>query len=197
VFVWDCYSNNRLLASGKGSLILNAVSAIRAVESQNPALAADIALAPRPTAGAGAGGPRAIYVVGVNVIWKFSKNQDLARQFLVDLALDQRETFQRSLSYNLPPYEHAVPDLTALLGKDDRAQPPDKYGVLADATSWSTNIGHPGHANAAAMDVFNQFLVPKMFAAAAKGEMTAEEAVKAAEAQMKPIFDGWRERGKI
>jgi len=54
-----------------------------------------------------------------------------------------------------------------------------------------------GHANAAAMDVFNQFLVPKMFAAAAKGEMTAEEAVKAAEAQMKPIFDRWREQGKI
>jgi multiple sugar transport system substrate-binding protein len=47
------------------------------------------------------------------------------------------------------------------------------------------------------MDVFNQFLVPKMFAAAAKGQMTAEEAVKAAEAEMKPIFDHWRERGKI
>lgn len=197
VFVWDGYSNNRLLASGKGSLILNAVSAIRAVETQNPALAANIALAPMPTAAAGAGGPRAIYVVGVNVIWKFSQNQDLARRFLVDLALDQRETLQRSLSYNLPPYEHAVPDLTALLDKDDRAQPTGKYRVLADAPSWSTNIGHPGHANAAVMDVFNQFLVPKMFAAAARGEMSAEQAVKAAEAQMKPIFDHWREQGKI
>ena len=36
-----------------------------------------------------------------------------------------------------------------------------------------------------------------MFAAAARGEMTAEEAVEAAEAQIKPIFDKWRERGKI
>jgi multiple sugar transport system substrate-binding protein len=46
-------------------------------------------------------------------------------------------------------------------------------------------------------EVFNQFLVPRMFAAAARGEMTPEEAVKAGEAQMKPIFDKWRERGKI
>ena len=173
------------------------MSAIRAIETQDPALAANIALAPMPTAGPGAGGPRAIYVTGVNVVWKFSKNQDLARQFLVDLALDQRETFQRSLAYNLPPYEHAVPDLASLLSKDDRAHPPDKYEMLADAASWSTNIGHPGHANAPAMEVFNQFLVPRMFAAAAKGEMSAEDAVKAAEAQMKPIFDQWRERGKI
>ena len=47
------------------------------------------------------------------------------------------------------------------------------------------------------MEVFNQFLVPRMFAAAAKGEMSAEDAVKAAEAQMKPIFDQWRARGKV
>jgi multiple sugar transport system substrate-binding protein len=40
-------------------------------------------------------------------------------------------------------------------------------------------------------------MIPKMFAAAATGEMTAEEAVKGAEAQMKPIFDRWREQGKI
>jgi len=36
-----------------------------------------------------------------------------------------------------------------------------------------------------------------MFAAAARGEMSAEEAVRAAEAKVKPIFDKWREQGKI
>ncbi len=36
-----------------------------------------------------------------------------------------------------------------------------------------------------------------MFAAAARGEMSAEEAVKAAEAQITPIFDKWRDLGKI
>ena len=36
-----------------------------------------------------------------------------------------------------------------------------------------------------------------MFAAAARGQQTPEEAVAAAEAEIKPIFDKWRERGKI
>lgn len=34
-------------------------------------------------------------------------------------------------------------------------------------------------------------------AVAARGEMTAEDAVAAAESQMQPIFQKWRERGKI
>jgi len=45
--------------------------------------------------------------------------------------------------------------------------------------------------------VFNQFIVPKMFAAAARGGVGPAEAVAAAEAQMKPIFDKWRDQGKI
>jgi hypothetical protein len=36
-----------------------------------------------------------------------------------------------------------------------------------------------------------------MFAAAARGEMTPEEAVSAAEARVIPIYDKWRENGKI
>ncbi|MDQ3945841.1 MAG: carbohydrate ABC transporter substrate-binding protein, partial [Actinomycetota bacterium] len=80
---------------------------------------------------------------------------------------------------------------------EPRAQPSDKYALLADATSWSTGLGHPGHHTAAIDDVTNQYLIPQMFAAAARGEMTAEDAVKAAEAQIIPIFEKWRERGKI
>jgi multiple sugar transport system substrate-binding protein len=44
VFTWDAASNNRFLASGKGSLILNAVSALRAVEGQEPDLAGKVRL---------------------------------------------------------------------------------------------------------------------------------------------------------
>ena len=47
------------------------------------------------------------------------------------------------------------------------------------------------------MEIFDQFVVPRMFAAAAKGEMTPEEAVAAAAAQAEPIFAKWREAGKI
>jgi hypothetical protein len=135
--------------------------------------------------------------VNALVIWRFAQNQEAARRFLVDLALQYREAFLRSRFYNLPSFPGAVPDLATIVANDPTAKPVDKYSVLADAESWSRNIGHPGHSTAAAMDAFNQFIIPKMFAVAAKGQMTAEEAVKAAEAEMQPIFDKWRERGKI
>jgi multiple sugar transport system substrate-binding protein len=197
VFAWDASSNNRLLASGRGSLILNAISALRAAEQQDPALAAKIGLAPAPTAGSGADVPRCTYVVGAYVIWRFAANRELATQFLVDLALNNREAFVRSQFYNLPAFPGAAPDLAELVAKDSMAQPSDKYALLADAARWSTNMGHPGHFSAAVDEIVHQYLVTKMFAAAARGEMSAEEAVAAAESKMKPIFETWKERGKI
>jgi multiple sugar transport system substrate-binding protein len=195
VFDWDGASDNRYLASGRASLILDALSAMRAVEKQDPKLASQIALAPVPAGPAGQLSPPS--VMSVYVIWKFSRNQEMAKQFLVDLALNYREVFLRSEFYNLPAFPGAVPDLGELVANDARAQPPDKYALLADATRWSTNLGHPGHTNAAVDEVVNQYLIPQMFAAAARGEMTPEEAVRAAEAQIKPIFEKWRQQGKI
>jgi multiple sugar transport system substrate-binding protein len=87
--------------------------------------------------------------------------------------------------------------MAQLVAKDDKVQPSGKYALLGDAEKWSTNFGHPGHSNAATDEVFNQFIIPKMFAAAARREMSAEESVRTAEAQIKPIFDKWRERDKI
>jgi multiple sugar transport system substrate-binding protein len=105
---------------------------------------------------------------------------------------------QRSTRYyNLPAFPGSVADLPSLVATDSKANPPDKYALLAEAASWSTNFGHPGHANAAFDEVFNQHLVPKMFAAAARGELSAEDAVNAAEAVIRPIYDKWRERGKV
>ena len=196
VFAWDGASNNRLLTSGRGSLILNAVSAVRAVEQQDPELASRIALASVPVGPSG-DQPRCTNVMGVYVIWKFSPNADLAKQFLVDLSLSYRDAFLRSKFYNLPPFPGAVPDLGDLVGEDPAARPPDKYSLLAEATSWTTNVGSPGTSNAAIDEVFNLSVLSKMFSAAARGELSAEDAVAAAEAEMRPIFDKWRERGKI
>jgi multiple sugar transport system substrate-binding protein len=196
VFAWDGSSNNRLLTTGKGSLILNAVSALRAAEQQDPELGSRIALAAAPLGPAG-NQPRGTYAVGSYVIWKFSEHPDLAKQFLIDLSLSSRDAFLRSGFYNLPVFLGGLPDLATLVADDQVAKPPGKYALLADAASWSTNVGNPGAFNAAIDDVFNQFLLSKMFSTAARGEMTAAEAVAAAEGEMRPIFDKWRERGKI
>lgn len=194
VFAWDALANNRLLASGKGSFIVNGIGALRAVELENPDLAAKIGLSPFP------GGPaaaRAPYLLGVYVIWNFARNAELARQFLVDLAVGYREAFIQSQFYKMPAFPGAVPDLDHLLATDTRAEPSGKYGMLTDSTTWSTNLGHPGHANAAVEEVFNRHLIPKMFGAAVRGHKAAEVAVADTEAEMRPIFDKWRDRGKI
>jgi multiple sugar transport system substrate-binding protein len=192
VFSWDGTSNNRFLASGKGSLILNAISALRAIEAQDPVLAGKVELLPTPAGPSGRAGT-GLYVMGVSVIWRFSPNQELAKRFLADLVLNYREAFRRSELYNLPAFPGAVPDLKELTAADGTG----KYALLADASDWSTNLGHPGHVNAAIDEVVNQYLIPKMFAAAARGEMTPEEAVRATEAQITPIFEKWRQRGKV
>ena len=188
VLTWDASANNRYLAGGRGSLIINAISALRAIETQDPALASRIELLPTP---AGAAGRHGVYVTGTYVIWKFARNQEAAKQFLVDLALDSRATFEKSRFYNLPSFPGAVPDAGDLIARDP------KYTLLADAASWSTNLGHPGYANAAIDEALIKFIVPDMFAAAARGTLSADEAVRQAEAQLQPIFDRWRERGKV
>lgn len=195
VFNWDPSSNNRLLTSGRASLIVNPVSALRAVEKQDAALAQSIALAP---ALAGPAGRFGIHGgIGVSAIWRFAENQEIARRFIVDFALDAREALIRSEFFNMPAFPGAVPDLGDLVAADPQARPADKYAILAGAEDWSTNYGHPGYANAAVDEVFNLYVIPQMFAAAARGELTPEEAVRAAEQRVQPIYDKWRERGKI
>jgi multiple sugar transport system substrate-binding protein len=121
----------------------------------------------------------------------------LAKQFLVDLSLAYRDAFLHSGFFNMPSFPGAVPDLVNLVANDPAARPQNKYTVLGDAADWSTNLGSPGSFNAAVDEVVNLFILPKMFSAVARGEKSPADAVAAAEAEMRPIFAKWRERGKI
>ena len=194
VLGWDITSNNRYLVSGRGSLVMNSIAAIRALEDQDSALAGKVGLLPVPKGPAGRASP---YVVSIYVIWKFAQNQEAAKQFLVDLASAYRDSFRESQYLQLPSFPDALSDLADLVATDATAQPPDKYRVMADAAEWSTNVGHPGHTNVAHDEVVRTSIISQMFAAAARGEVTPEEAVQAAEAKIRPIYDKWREQGKI
>jgi multiple sugar transport system substrate-binding protein len=190
VLGWDDAADNRFLSTGKGSLTIDPVSAVRATETQNPALAEKIRLLPAPAGPAARLFP---HITQTYVVWEFSRNRELAGEFLVDLTLDYREAFMRSQFYNLPAFPGSVPDLAQLVSQEADG----KYSLLADASAWCTNLGHPGDTNAAVAEAFHQKIIPKMFTSAARGDMSAEEAVKQAAAQAAPIFDKWRERGKI
>jgi hypothetical protein len=45
--------------------------------------------------------------------------------------------------------------------------------------------------------VFNTFIIPNMFARAARGEVSARQAVLDAEAQINPVFSKWRSQGLV
>jgi hypothetical protein len=97
----------------------------------------------------------------------------------------------------MPSISAAVPDLPALLADDPAGGPPGRYAVLAGGESWSTNLGHPGHTSPAVVEVMNSGTLSKMFAGAAVGRSTPEEAVETAAAEVEAIFQKWRESGKI
>ncbi len=58
--------------------------------------------------------------------------------------------------------------------------------------SWTTNVGYPGYATAEIDEAFNTFVLPTMFAKAARDEMTPEDAVRAGDTELRRIFSKWR-----
>jgi multiple sugar transport system substrate-binding protein len=190
VFTWDPSSNNRMMLAGRGSFVCNAISVTRTAEKENPEMAGKIGLTPALR------GPvrriAAEHVMNCYVIWKFARNIDGAKQFLVDLVGNFAAVFRESEFYNFPCFPPTVPDLPALLANDPKADPPGKYEVLSGALDWATNIGYPGYATAGTDEVFNTFVIPTMFARVARDEISAEQAAESAQRDIERIFQRWR-----
>jgi len=195
VFTWDPSSNNRAMLAGTISLALNAISITRQGEKDNPAFTEKIQLAK-----AAAGPVRRIgleHVMDVYVIWKFAQNIEGAKKFLVDYVGNFRQAFVNGEFYDFPCFQRTVPDLKQLIAKDFNAKPGDKYKVLEDVLSWATNIGYPGYANAAVDETYQKWILNVMFAKAAQGVLSPEDAVKEAEFECRRIWEKWRERKLI
>jgi len=190
VYTWDPSSNNRGILSGKLSFVCNAISVTRTAEKDNPDMSKKIQVAPALR------GPvrrmAAEHVMDCYVVWKFAENIDGAKQFLVDYIDSFAEAFKASEFYNFPCFPKTVPDITAQLANDPKGVPPDKYKVLGNVLEWATNVGYPGYATAGIDEVFNTFVIPTMFAKAARDELSPEDAVKAAAQEVKRIFDKWK-----
>lgn len=195
VFTWDASSNNRFMISGKGSLALNAISITRTAEKTHPEMESKIWLAKAPQGPARRMGLE--HVMDVYVIWNFADNIEGAKKFLADYISNFKRAFLASEFYNFPCFPKTVPDLKNLLARDKKAQPPDKYKVLEDVLDWATNVGFPGYANAAVDEVFSTWVISTMFARAAAGRMSPEDAVKAADKKVRAIFRKWQAKGVV
>jgi multiple sugar transport system substrate-binding protein len=197
VFSWTPESNNQYVLGGKGSLVMNAISAVRRAEDLGMPFSKDLWLWPVPH------GPRGRVALGqytgVYSVWKFAKNRAAAEQFIADLCLASKDAGAASNMFNFPTFPGAAPwsDLYAAAKKDTRL-PKGKYSILTTVASKHTrNAGYPGHFNAAVQEVLDSFLIPRMFAQVSQGRMTAAESVSATAGQLKQIWAKWRRAGKI
>ena len=194
---WSVTSNNQFVLSGRGSLIVNAISPIRRAEDLGMPFAGNLWIWPMP------GGPQGRLGLGqytsVYSIWKFAKNREAAERFLADLCLASAEAVAASSFFNFPTFPGACPEKQLYKSAAaDRRAPRGKYSVLTTVASKHTaNVGYPGYANAAVQEAFDRFLIPRMFAQVSLGQMTAAESVRATAAEMRAIWAKWRRAGKI
>ena len=188
---WGAGGNVSAMLARKTSCTVNAISLLRAAEAAEPAVAAKIRLSPPLV---GSAGVRAVpHVTNCSVVWKFAQNAAGAKQFLTELIDSSKTVYEQSQGCNFPIYQKTVPDLIVRLENDKRSDPPYKYKELKDALHWTANLGFPGFANPVAMEVWNTFVVPRMFVSVVKGELAPEEAARAAEAEVKRIAEKWRQ----
>ena len=216
VFAWTAVSNNQALIAGKASYILNSISAYRSAQKEVPEIAKDIHFVPALK------GPRGSrwsseHVIYNYVVPNYSKNVEIAKEFLLSLVESYDQAMYYSELYNSPAFFDApipsgnrgypaVKDAKTLRNLHNAwfdedpftiaGEAKGKLSVLKDAEKWSTNVGHPGPANPAVGEVFATFILPNMMANAARG-MKPAMALEQAELLIKTIFEKWRKKGLV
>jgi len=211
VLSWNAASNNQALEAAQTAYILNSISAYRSAQFRRLPIASDISFVPALKGPARA--LAATHVMGVWVIWRFGRAPDLAKEFLLHLLDNARESTLGSELYNFPSYMGAAAEKNTPVAqkpaeglrwtqtqvRNDKfgSLPPDKLKVLADSLKWSANIGWPGVANPAEGEIFDTFVITDMFAKAATGQSTPKQAIEEANRRVKEIYNKWRRAGLV
>src|SRR2546430_2509084 len=155
VMSWNAASNNQALNARQTGYILNSISAYRTAQDNKLPVADDIFFV------GALGGPKARvgseHLIGVWVVWKFAKNPENAKAFLLDLVDNYRDAVLASKLYNFPSFFGSVaPKSVPVAQKPDEgrkwvraaclkdpfgSKPIDKLALLASAEPWPTNPG--------------------------------------------------------
>ena len=212
VLSWNAASNNQAFNAQETSYILNSISAYRTAQDNKLPVVEHCFFTPALK------GPKGVmlaseHVMSGYVVWKFSKSQEAAKEFLVALVDASRESMHGSKLYNFPSFYGAAADPGTPLNK--RAEsgaawiakqcnndpfgstPPDKLALLAKSLPWSTNLGYPGFANPAEGEIFDTYVITDMFAKAATGALSPKDALAEASNRAKEIFGKWRKKGMV
>ncbi len=201
VFSWDAASNNQGLIAGELSYILNSISAYRSLQKIDPEAADNIGFTPALI------GPRGdqhasahlwyIYVIP-SYVERDSPEYRAAEEFILYHTANYNQAVYNSELYNFPTFDSTVPQLEGWLTVDPfGSRPVNKLELLLTAEDWVTYLGYPGPSNPAVAEVYATNIIPTMMGRAARGDVSPQEAVAEAEAQINAIFDNWRSRGFV
>jgi multiple sugar transport system substrate-binding protein len=212
VLSWNAASNNQAFNAQETAYILNSISAYRTAQDNKLPVLENYFFVPALK------GPTGIqfaseHVMSGYVVWKFSKSQDIAKEFLVALVDASRESMLASKLYNFPSFYGAAADPNTPMNKKAESgaawiakqcnadpfgsQPGDKLSLLAKALPWSTNLGYPGFGNPAEGEIFDTYVITDMFAKAATGALSPKDAMAEASKRCKEIFGKWRKKGMV
>ena len=163
VLSWDDASNNRFILSGKGSWLHNPISPYNTALKEMMPFADDINHHPSPAGPAGIHSAPGINALG---IWKFSKNAELAKEFVQFLF--RKENFDAWIvaanAFNQPPVR-------------DLADHPiwvrnPKFAMLPKEAEYAHARGWPSKPNDAVRRVENNYVLPDMVTKAVNGMPT-------------------------
>jgi multiple sugar transport system substrate-binding protein len=212
VLSWNAASNNQAFNAQETAYILNSISAYRTAQDNKLPVLENYFFVPALKGPTGTQ-LASEHVMSGYVVWKFSKNQDAAKEFLVALVDASRESMLGSKLYNFPSFYGAVADPKTPLAKKREAgaawiaeqcnkdpfgsNPPDKLALLAKALPWSTNLGYPGYANPAEGEIFDTYVITDMFAKAATGALAPKDALNEANTRAREIFRKWRDKKMV
>ena len=174
VLSWDDSSNNRFMLSGKGSWIHNPVSPYNAALANKQPIADDINHHNSPSGSAGTHSAPPILGLGV---WKFSKNVELAKEFIQFLM--KKENYDKWIvagnAFNHPPLKH-------LADHPIWARNP-KFAMLPKEAEYAHPRGWPAKPNDAVQRIDNNYVMADMIAKSVNG-MPAKRAMEWAEQQV-------------
>jgi multiple sugar transport system substrate-binding protein len=180
VLSWDNAGNNQWLNSGKGSWIHNPISHYVVAKQEKLPVAELTGFHPSPA------GPNGRHTVGVPRslgIWKFSKNVDVARDFLKWFfePAQYHEWIVSGDSYNHPTWRdmenHPVWDIDK------------KYKPLKGAAKYSHLYGWPAPPDEKIQLITNSYIIPNMFARVVTNASKPKEAMLWAETEIKRAFE--------
>jgi multiple sugar transport system substrate-binding protein len=178
VLSWDDTSNNRFIASGKGSMICNPISAYRTAAKDQPDVYKNLAIVKPPigVSGIRVGGARTMSYG----IYSFSKVQDLAKEFLYAMNKEGLKGMESSTGYNHPFLKAFQKKPMPVIGHEPKLE------LLQDYQDYVKLIGSPGPMTKTATSMYAKFIVPTMFAEVAKGK-APRTAMEEAEAKLRAV----------